>query len=215
MRISRDQIICGVPAFDLRAAFKRLRAGGWDAESLKHTLDVEAGVADAVLQQLLAEGYAEPTSFARGRQIYEVTTKGRALALSSALAPINRQKADGLVAEVIQRATEINGDSQELYHVAKLWAFGSYLSEADQLGDVDIAFELARNNADWPPMPEGEYAYSEATAPKSWLRDDLGVLAWPYEAVLRRLKARRRHISLHPSTDAVLEGTEMKLIFAS
>lgn len=215
MRISRDQTICGVAAFDLRAAFKQLRAGGWDAESLRRTLDVEPCVADTVLRQLLAEGFVEPAFFARGRQIYQVTTKGGALALASALAPISRKKADGLVAEVIRRAGEVNADRQELYHVAKLWVFGSYLGDAGQLGDVDIACELARNNADWPPMPEGEYTYSKATAPKSWLRDDFGVLAWPYEAVLRRLKARRRHISLHPSTDAVLEGVEMKLIFSS
>ena len=120
------------------------------------------------------------------------------------------------MAEVIQRAKEVNADHRELYRVSRLWAFGSYLTDAEELGDVDIAVELARNDDDWPPMPDGEYAYAETTAPpKSWRRGYFETLAWPQEAVLRRLKARRRHISLHPSTDQVLVSAAKRQVFAA
>lgn len=208
MRISRDQVICGVPAFDLRAAFKVL-SYGWTSSALEDLLKVTPAEAQSILAELVEAGYVEP----EGGQRFRLTLQGGALAAANALKPISRKRAEELVTEVAQRASEINEDEQELYRVSKLWVFGSYLSNAPELGDVDIAFQLDRKDS-WLPMPDGEHAYAEGKPPpKSW-RGLLHKMEWPRESVLRRLKAKRMHISLHPHTDEVLLSAEKRQIFA-
>lgn len=205
-------MICGVPAFELREAFKRLTYG-WDASVLAHHLKVTEGEAEEILRRLAAEGFIEADpEFAE--PYVRLTLKGGALAAASALRPIRRRKAEELLAEVVERAREINADPRELFQVSRLWVFGSYLTAAEDLGDVDVAFELARRN-DWPPSPEGEHRYARANPmPRSWSPSPFNVLLWPHEAVVRRLKSKRRHLSLHPWTDHVLKTAEKKEIFA-
>ena len=79
MRISKDQIICGVPAFDLRAAFKRLNSG-WDALHLRALLGVPISEAETLLEALGADGYIELDLKVEDRQLYRLTIKGGALA---------------------------------------------------------------------------------------------------------------------------------------
>lgn len=164
MRISRDQVICGVPAFDLRAAFKRL-SNGWTPSDLAKLLGMPLGEVESFLSALIDAGYVEPDFEFDGDQRFRLTIQGGALAAATALPPITRQKAKDLVEEVVRRATDINPDRQELYRVVNLWVFGSYLTDAEELADVDIAFELARKDEEWPPIPQGEYAYADATSP--------------------------------------------------
>lgn len=213
MRISRDQVICRVPAFDLRAAFKQL-SGGWSPSTLGNLLGVAPSEVEPILADLLEAGFVEPDFEIEGDQRFRLTIKGGALAAASALKPITRRRADELVEGIIQRAQEINADKGELYRIAHLWAFGSYVTNAETLGDVDIAVELERKDEEWPPIPDGEYAYAESTKPPRSHRGPFGALAWPQEAVLRRLKAKRNHISLHPHTDQVLVSAEKRQIFA-
>lgn len=214
MRISREQIICGVPAIALRDAFKRLDSS-WDIEYLAGLLKVPSEQAQECLSCLLGEGYVEPDSEVHGRQLFRVTLKGGALTLASALKPISRLKAESLVAEVVKRAREVNADPGQLYRVAKLTVFGSYLSDAEELGDVDIAVGLARKDDEWPPMPEGEYEYARrlpqgARKP----RGPFETLAWPQEAVWRILKGKSRYISIHPASDQVLQSAKTMELLA-
>jgi len=213
MRISRHQVICGVPAFDLRAAFRRL-SYGWTALDLAGLLKASEEEAEEILGALVAEGFAEP-DLLFGGQYFRLTLRGGALAEASALKPVQRRKADELVAEAVERAKQINADDRELYQVSRLWVFGSYLTDAEELGDVDLAFELSRKG-EWPPSPHGERLYSKTVPlPKGWSRSPLEVMAWPHEAVVRRLKGKRRHLSLHPSTDDVLTTAQKREIFAA
>lgn len=214
MRISRDQLICGVPAFDLRAALKKL-SDGWTLTYLAGLLKVPKRAAKVILEDLVAEGFVEPDP-RPGRECYRVTIKGGALAGASALRPIQRQKATQLLEEVVARAKEINADDRELYRVSKLWVFGSYLTEVEELGDLDIAVELTRKDDEWPQMPDGEWRYSEVVPPpRGWSRSHLAILGWPIESVTRRLKGQRRHLSLHPHTDRILETAHKQEVFAA
>jgi hypothetical protein len=51
---------------------------------------------------------------------------------------INRAKADRLVAELLQRATDVNRRGELTHHIASIHVFGSYLTDSDSLGDIDI-----------------------------------------------------------------------------
>lgn len=207
MRISRDQIICGIPAMQLRDAFKRLDSA-FDVEHLADLLKVGPAEAQACLDSLMVEGYVERDFEAEGRQFFRATVRGGALALASALKPISRERADTLVAGVVERAQQVNADTDQLYRVSKLLVFGSYLTETDELGDVDIAVELTRKDDEWPPMPEGEYEYARRCGKRP--RGALEALALPQETVWRLLKGGSRHISIHPTSDPVLRSANTR-----
>ncbi len=59
---------------------------------------------------------------------------------------ISRKTADRIVSEVIERAKEINASPYPkfMYFVKKIAVFGSYLTDKEKLGDVDIAVLLER-----------------------------------------------------------------------
>lgn len=214
LRISRDQTICGVPAFDLRAAFKRLN-GTLLVDDLAHLLKIADEEAEVVLSALVAEGYVEKDRLLGGEQLFRLTFKGGALALATALKPISRQRADELVDGLIKRAAAINNDPDEIYKVGRLLAFGSYVSQATELGDVDIAFELLRKDDERLPMPEAEIAYTKRAETEGRRFSSLiEMVAWPQESVLRTLKNRHPHISLHPIHDGVFSTAETMELFS-
>jgi len=67
---------------------------------------------------------------------------------------ISRKTADRIVSEVVERAKEINASPYPkfMHFVKKIAVFGSYLTDKEKLGDVDIAVlferreEVARGN---------------------------------------------------------------------
>lgn len=61
---------------------------------------------------------------------------------------INRAKADKVVAALIERANAINARTDLAYHVVLIHVFGSYLTDTDDLGDVDICAVIEQ----WPDL---------------------------------------------------------------
>lgn len=59
---------------------------------------------------------------------------------------ITRKKADELILKLLERAKEINTSTDKYkypYKVKRIIVFGSYLSEKEHLGDIDIFYERA------------------------------------------------------------------------
>ena len=76
---------------------------------------------------------------------YQLTSKGQTLCAARSVPPMNKEKADKIFNEFMQRVEEINNNDYYLCKVEKILLFGSYLnSENDDYGDIDIAFELKR-----------------------------------------------------------------------
>jgi hypothetical protein len=217
MRISRETVIAGVPAMELRKALRKLGGwGAWDVASLAEALGVDEAPAAQTLSALIADGYVQIKFEQDGCPYYETTVKGNALALASARKPITRAAADRLVQEAVARVEAINASPEFAYGVRKLIVFGSYLTEVAELGDVDLALELVPRFADKDRQAEAEHRrVEEARRSGKRLRSFLDRLAWPREEIFKEVKGGRMAISLHPSTDAVLATTQTKVLLAS
>jgi len=88
------------------------------------------------------------SSLCEGGKWYELTLNGSTFALASGARPIARATAEKRVSEFLQRVKRVNTDDYYLYAVEKVIAFGSYLSDADRLNDIDLAVELRPKHGD-------------------------------------------------------------------
>lgn len=148
MLIQRDQEILGVDAVELRAFLRDLEANPATMAVL-HERTEELG---ADLPARLAEaGYIEITDAGVGyalhqsevdlarHEVWWTAVKGTQLAKARIGKPMSRVKAERLLQELIDRATEINHDPAALYWIDTIELFGS-LADPDRatVGDVDV-----------------------------------------------------------------------------
>ena len=57
---------------------------------------------------------------------------------------LNRAKADKLLADFLRSVEEVNAHPDLLHWVTEVRVFGSYLTNSDDLGDIDIAIRKKR-----------------------------------------------------------------------
>lgn len=74
-----------------------------------------------------------------GRMVYRVTDEGHATGMKSLGPRMNRDAAEALLEEVLARVEEINRDGEFLPYVTEVRVFGSYLTDSNDLGDLDVA----------------------------------------------------------------------------
>ncbi len=68
----------------------------------------------------------------------------RAFRAATAAKPIRRTTADRLLSDLLERIEKLNGDDRFLGRVRKAVVFGSYIGDADHIGDIDVAVEILR-----------------------------------------------------------------------
>jgi predicted nucleotidyltransferase len=105
---------------------------------------------------------------------------------------LTRRKADELIAILKERIQVVNKDPQYLYGVSRLAVFGSYLTDKEKLGDLDIAIELGPKNrvkADHWKLCDRQYREGRG----SFMQQTL----WPEQKVLRALRGRNHALSFH------------------
>lgn len=104
--------------------------------------DLDREKADALIIELERESYIKKAGRFRDEQLWGNTIKGNALALASAAKPILRSTAERKINEFLERVKEVNRNDYYLYKIKKVVVFGSYLSDAEKLGDIDLAIEI-------------------------------------------------------------------------
>ena len=136
MRISKTDIICGLPATTARDLMRYLEAPH-RSEDLTHWIE-QHGL-HTTLMGLEKEGFIA-RHYEDESHIWWVTTvRGNALGGARFSSPITRATAERLLAAVIQRAEQYNADPSHLFEITELVVFGSYLDPAvTSLGDLDI-----------------------------------------------------------------------------
>jgi predicted nucleotidyltransferase len=158
---------------------------------------------------------APPVEGRKG-QWFELTTKGRSLALAKAIPPITRARADELVAQLLIRAKHLNTKpAKYMIGVRQLVLFGSYLSaEKDLLNDLDVAVEYKINPTDPQEYLRGATKLVvEALANGRRFRSYAERQDYPLVVTKRFLRGRTRSISLHSTDDPVLLQTATKQIY--
>lgn len=77
---------------------------------------------------------------------YELTEteKGHRLGIAKATAPLTRAKSNELLKDLIESAILINENPEFVFFVERIEVFGSYLTEKELLGDLDVGVKLDR-----------------------------------------------------------------------
>ncbi len=137
MRIDPQDTLIGYPILAIR---NLLRLRVFDASVVEKVLKVDAGEAARVIGELKKEelicGLRNPDPKRPG--MLETTPPGTRLGLASTRPPIGREKAEAIVAEVLKRTEQVNKLDMFLFGVWEIIVFGSYVTGADELNDVDF-----------------------------------------------------------------------------
>lgn len=198
MRIDTKATIAGHPALSVRELLRRGRRGEWGTQFVQRILKVDQAEASRVLASLHNKGLIEPGDSEGGERLYRATLLGRALAGASAGKPIKRATADRLLAGFLERVDRVNSDPYYLFRVEHAVVFGSYLSDAEALGDLDVAIHLERKEADWDKHVALENArIGEARDAGREFPSYEAEISWPETETRRFLKNRSTAISLH------------------
>jgi len=128
---------------------------------------------------------------------WDLTTAGIRLRGSSAAKPLLRRTAEGLLDDLLQRIAALNEDSHFLARVEKAIVFGSYMSGADRLGDVDVAVHLVPRSPDPKKHREAnDRRVADEEQKGRRFRTFLEQAFWWEQEAMLFLRNRRRGLSL-------------------
>lgn len=142
------------------------------------------------------------------------TDKGRRLSMATAAAPISKTKATGILNDLIERAKSINKNEDLVFLVERIVVFGSYLSEKELLGDLDVGVKLTRryNGSRFTKHNQERIKLAKSGGRK--FNNSTDELNWSFWEVMLMLKARKRGLSIHDiSEDEVFNVTETKVVY--
>lgn len=223
MRIQSSDHIAGQPALTIRKLMQHGReygpgTSGNSLSFIAEVVGIDLSTAKLLFQELCEQGFIEPTGLHPGgnggENNWYTTIKGNALANASASKPISRQTADRLLEEFLSRVRQVN-DGDYAYRVKQVIVFGSYLSDAELLGDVDLSLVLDDRYHDATARKAGHDARIKAAQEAGrHFKDYMAMLFWPRQEVLLFLKHRSHALSLHEeSREQVLSKQLSRIVF--
>jgi hypothetical protein len=161
MRIVANQSIAGYPALKVRDFLWKHQLTGILKEAVQTSLNMNPTDAGDFLSKLVDQGLIKESHRQNGYPFFDLTDCGVRLAYASAAKPIHRKTAERILAEFMERVHPVNATPEYLYRVDGVVLFGSFLSDVEQLGDVNVAVNLeskARGEVEfqeWNAAPEG------------------------------------------------------------
>jgi hypothetical protein len=170
---------------------------------------IKAAEAKRVLAALVADGYLEPhePTDQYDKSKYQTSVKGRQLAAANLTPRFDRAKADNEVAALIACANEINTRDELVFFVHKITAFGSYLTDSNDLGDIDLVVEVEPRREQ---KHTDESHYRADNSGKTL--DFLASLYYGQREVLQLLRARKPRLSFNRNSTLELD-TEFRVLF--
>ncbi len=219
MRIDPKEKISGVLILEVRKLLKAVdNESDWDKNFVTSLLKLSLQKANRLLHELERRGYVERSIIIEREQFWRKTIKGSTLGLASAAKPVTRKTADRVFSEFMERVRQVDSEPRFLKKVRKVVVFGSYLGDSPKLNDIDIAVELEwKEDHPWFVGKERsqavlDYAY-EAQMKGRYFKTFLDRLTWPEDEVKLYLKKRSRTISLHSTSDMILDLVECKVVY--
>ena len=134
---------------------------------------------------------------ADGRIVYRVTDNGHATGMKSLVPRMTRPAAEALLREALERVAKINRDGELLHYITEVRVFGSYLTDSDDLGDLDIAIKLERKRVKGDWVKAAGILADKSGKTLSFFQK----LVFPETEVHRRIKSRLNRISLHETSE--------------
>ena len=159
------------------------------------------------INDMVALELIEPTMPFGDKAAFQVATRGHAFANATAAKPIYRGTAERVLREFMDRVNAVNASKEYAFKVRSAVLFGSMLSCADRLGDVDVAIDLQRRISDSAKFRQqcdrrrhlAEEQGREFSTAIDWA-------TWPEKEVVLQLKARSRSLSLHGFDQLIGDG---------
>lgn len=224
MRLNAKDILFGQPILKIRAVIRNAMGGrlnykhrGGLDDKLAEIMGTSKPIARDVLKQLLDEGYLElQKETIRTNTTYRITEteKGRRLGIATANPAITRQKADGLLNEIIEKAKHINATKELVYYVESIKVFGSYLSEKELLGDIDVAVKLSKRYEGDTFRQQIQKRIDLAFQNGRRFANIIDRYCWPHREVMLLLKSKKKGLSLHDEgEDDVVNQTETRIVY--
>jgi hypothetical protein len=138
----------------------------WTARNITNALGIGATTAKQVAAELALMGYAEPVP--RKPETWRNTDVGDKVA---GVRPprLTREKAEELLADIGDRAAEINLKDQYPVRIIKIGAFGGVMTKHDRIQDIDLIVKLE-------PKPKREVTEPDRRAALKALRGKSPVL---------------------------------------
>lgn len=171
----------------LRRFMRELGDTGWSREKITDFFD-----GYDLTDKLVSEGWIELNDEGR----YEETRAGSQLRVMKFIRRITRAEAEQIVESMLERVEKINADHDLLYYVHEIWAFGSYVTDAADLGDIDLVLRLKRkhNGSDHSSAVENRIkALGLRSLTNQYAHKKSGYFE---NEVVRLVGGRNRHISL-------------------
>jgi hypothetical protein len=116
--------------------------------------------------------------------------------------------------QFLERLDTVNSTPDYAYRVESAVLFGGMLSEAERLGDVDIAIELVPKVAEEAELRKwcDRRRHLAREQGKSF-RSTFDWVFWPSEEIFQTLRARSRTLSLHGIHDlAEMDGVQYRIL---
>ena len=204
MKVDSKAEISGIPALALRPALRKNQYCDHTTRGFATLLNAGQRKVASLLQRLQSDG------FIRKHETYDAwenTIQGNALANASAAPLISRATATKTLTDWTARASAINADPEYAYVVSRITVFGSYLSDAPRLSDVDVSIQLRRRHSD-PDMQAAVEAQAKRRNPKFYsLLEDIGR---PEREVWKLLKKRSRSLQI---AGGIPDGARRRVVF--
>jgi len=197
MIIRRDEVIAGRAASDIRRLLREIGSRCVDRGFVQEALGCSVSAAVRLLCTLQRAGYLSSSSGGKKPCFYSRTMKGNRLANAS-LRPISRATANRILRDFVQRVRMVNSNPSFLHTITSAVVFGSAVSAAEKLGDVDVAVRLERKIGDWERS-------LQLTRERVWQAERRGKqfrniteqIYWPELEIWKFLKSRTRQLSIH------------------
>lgn len=188
--LSANTMVCGVRAHDLRRLFKDDHFG---EPITARVLRLKGTDTSTVLRCLRRQGWIKPSPLFKGA--WSPTLKGGALSTVTFGPRIRRATADRLMKGLIHRLQIVNRRGFA-FTVESVIVFGSYLSDAPDLGDIDLAVHLRPRHDDVQKQLRLE-EHRRSMAPRYRVATEAKRESWPEKEVLVFLRNRSPRFSFH------------------
>ena len=137
MRLDLTETFVGVPARRVRDALRRFDGRWVSPFRLARAANCPDDRAEDLVDALVGRGLVKRDE---SEDFVKLTEQGIAFSQAS-LTTVTRKTADRVLHEFLERVRALNDDEDALYQVPEVIIFGSFLTDAERLGDVDLAIE--------------------------------------------------------------------------
>lgn len=221
MQIHASDEVEGVSLLKIRALFRQAGLDGTLSTSLVcRQLQLTKSKTDRLIAALQEMGVLAPIRNRHGAGMaedeWELTKDGIRLRAATAAKPLRRETADRLLSELLERIATLNSDERFLARVQKAVAFGSYIGNADRIGDLDVAVELVRREPNFEKHREvNNRRVAEEFAKGRHFANVVDQAFWWQQEATLFLRNRKRGLSLHDygAIREIVDASPHKTVF--